>query len=51
MLFFDDDNRNLRDVQKLGVSVYQVINGITVKQLCEALNLFSRNYKKPLSFL
>ncbi|XP_075230082.1 magnesium-dependent phosphatase 1-like isoform X2 [Lycorma delicatula] len=42
MLFLDDDCRNLRDVQKLGVSVFQVINGITINQLHEALKQFSQ---------
>ncbi|XP_023243273.1 magnesium-dependent phosphatase 1-like isoform X1 [Centruroides sculpturatus] len=43
MLFFDDEERNIRDVRQLGVTSILVPNGISHHMLKEGLNQFARN--------
>lgn len=38
MYFFDNDSRNIRDVEKLGVNCFLVSEEITVRFICSALN-------------
>ncbi|TGZ73474.1 hypothetical protein CRM22_001495, partial [Opisthorchis felineus] len=43
MIFFDDEDRNIRDVSQLGVHSYLVENGMTVSLLHQALKRFERD--------
>ncbi|KAG5455001.1 Magnesium-dependent phosphatase 1 [Clonorchis sinensis] len=43
MIFFDDEDRNIRDVSQLGVHSYLVDNGITVSLFQQALKRFERD--------
>lgn len=41
MIFFDDEDRNIRDVSKLGVLSILVRNGVTKKVVNDALSKYS----------
>lgn len=41
MLFFDDENRNISDLERLGVVSILVKNGMTIKVLMDGLKTFS----------
>ncbi|KAI3752932.1 hypothetical protein L2E82_24974 [Cichorium intybus] len=41
MLFFDDENRDIEAVSKLGVTSILVNNGVTIGALCKGLEEFS----------
>lgn len=41
MLFFDDEHRNIADLERLGVVSIMVKNGMTVKVLMDGLKTFS----------
>nr|XP_048675736.1 magnesium-dependent phosphatase 1 isoform X5 [Caretta caretta] len=43
MLFFDDEERNIRDVSKLGVTCVLVPNGMTQVLLTQGLEAFARS--------
>ena len=43
MLFFDDENRNIRDCEKLGITCIFVENGMNLELLLRGLHLFSLN--------
>ncbi|XP_037772026.1 magnesium-dependent phosphatase 1 isoform X2 [Chelonia mydas] len=43
MLFFDDEERNIRDVSKLGVTCVLVPNGMTQALLTQGLEAFARS--------
>ncbi|CAM8882595.1 unnamed protein product [Rhodiola kirilowii] len=45
MLFFDDEDRNIQAVSKMGVTSVLVGNGINLGALREGLNKFSQNLK------
>ncbi|KAK7302578.1 hypothetical protein RJT34_13470 [Clitoria ternatea] len=44
MLFFDDENRNIQAVSKMGVTSIFVGNGVNLGSLSEGLAQFSRNW-------
>ncbi|XP_022188665.2 magnesium-dependent phosphatase 1 isoform X1 [Nilaparvata lugens] len=44
MLFFDDDRRNLRDVKRLGVTTFQVIEGINKKTVENGFTEFANKF-------
>ncbi|XP_020220930.1 magnesium-dependent phosphatase 1 [Cajanus cajan] len=44
MLFFDDENRNIQAVSKMGVTSILVDNGVHLGSLREGLTQFSRNW-------
>lgn len=46
MLFFDDENRNIVDVSKLGVTCILVNDGVTKKVVQEGLQAFAKNKRK-----
>ncbi|XP_031564087.1 magnesium-dependent phosphatase 1-like [Actinia tenebrosa] len=43
MLFFDDEERNIRDIKKLGVTSLHVPHGITMALVQEGLELHAQN--------
>ncbi|XP_060112729.1 magnesium-dependent phosphatase 1 isoform X1 [Heteronotia binoei] len=43
MLFFDDEDRNIRDVSKLGVTCIRVRNGMNLSLLKTGLEAFARS--------
>ncbi|XP_012572210.1 uncharacterized protein [Cicer arietinum] len=44
MLFFDDENRNIQAVSKMGVTSILVENGVNLGSLSQGLAQFSRNW-------
>ncbi|KAK7838496.1 uncharacterized protein LOC111990486 [Quercus suber] len=44
MLFFDDENRNIQEVSKMGVTSILVGNGVNLGALREGLTKFSENW-------
>ncbi|CAL5213576.1 unnamed protein product [Lathyrus oleraceus] len=44
MLFFDDDNNNIKGISKLGVTSVLVINGVNLGVFREGLTSFSQNW-------
>ncbi|KAJ8919822.1 hypothetical protein NQ315_006351 [Exocentrus adspersus] len=46
MMFFDDENRNIRDVNELGVTAVLVKNGVSKKVVDDAIQEFVSNKRK-----
>jgi len=46
MIFFDDEERNIRDVEKLGVCCVYVENGVTMSLLNTAFKKFAESYNE-----
>ncbi|XP_004694660.1 PREDICTED: magnesium-dependent phosphatase 1 [Condylura cristata] len=47
MIFFDDENRNIVDVSKLGVTCIHVQNGMSLKTLTQGLEAFAKVQAGP----
>lgn len=45
MLFFDDEDRNIKSVSKMGVTSILVDNGVNLEEFRSGLQAFSRNNK------
>lgn len=50
MMFFDDEQRNIRDLSKEGVHCVFVKKGVTMKLLKDSLEEFANNAKCQKSF-
>ncbi|XP_073067574.1 magnesium-dependent phosphatase 1 isoform X5 [Manis javanica] len=47
MIFFDDEKRNIIDVNKLGVTCIHVQNGMSLQTLTEGLEVFAKAQAGP----
>lgn len=51
MMFFDDEQRNIRDLSKEGVHcVYVPDKGVTMKLLLDSLDAFAKKAKSQRNF-
>ena len=46
MLFFDDENRNIRDIANLGACAVLISKGVSMKAVQDGLLQFTSKYKK-----